>query len=102
MTAFKQITFFTYKTILKMTNEQKILTILFNHKSSSIEGLEISTGLKKYAILRAAVRLRKQNLIKFVKGRTFKDQYGFPQFDKKYRGLKLIKTKMYLQTELFI
>lgn len=84
-----------------MTNEEKVLVIIRNHKKSSIEGLEISTGLKKGQVLRACVKLKQAGILKFQKGRIIKDQYGFSVFDKKYRGVKLLKKCMWKNQKLF-
>ena len=83
-----------------MTNEQKIINFLKNHKKSTLEGIVNVVPITKIGCLRILLKLKKENVVKVQKGRQFtKDGYNY--YDSNITIYKLIKTNLHIQQKLF-
>lgn len=83
-----------------MTNEQKIINFLKNHKRSTLEGIVNVVPVTKIGCLRILSKLKKENVIKVQKGQQFTED-GYKYYDANIRIYKLIKTDLYKQQNLF-
>lgn len=83
-----------------MTNEQKIINFLKNHKRSTLDGIINVVPVTKIGCLRILSKLKNENIIKVQKGQQFTED-GFKYYDPNIRIYKLIQTDLYKQQNLF-
>jgi predicted ArsR family transcriptional regulator len=82
-----------------MTNKQKLLTVLKNHKKISLHGLATTSNLTLMQTARALIQLIRDGTVKKYYP-YFIDEFGFKQKEKKPH-FKLTKQNLYISQKLF-